>query len=435
MASPSRETPSLSTYLGLDEELDYGSDTEVQEEDERTFSNLPPVREVRSHPAPNPFVERGDTTAPLAPHQSFDADGNIITNPLDEQQQLVIQRDESARRRRQLAATLEGHRGYVFTPPSVEERIRQTTGRSLATWAIGAEPTTPDEVASRQVLREKYLEPHVMTQRQYKLRLETQARGAPVPPIKGIPILMSADEFPEEEDNAFVRWVHRKRHLCSMLALRASADVADVRLERKLRYDYAKLKARGQLWASTRYAPAVPVDVSVGQAVPNYPPTSTTIGVKHARSREDPCRGVQKHPRRMGNPAEEVSQTPTSFPTPGTLATSPDTGSDPDDVVVLGVAPHGTGGSLAHRAASEEVGKPRDELEELRREVICLRETLGKTQNALDATQARLQALELGQTRMEVQLDLLVRIQRPMAMPHVAAQAPPSSRGTDPDTA
>ena len=137
----------------------------------------------------------------------------------------------------------------------------------------------------------------------------------------------------------------------------------------------------------------------------------------------------------MGNPAEGVLQTFMSCTTLRTLSNSPDTGIDPDDVVVLGVAPHGTGGSLAHRAASEEVGKPEDELEKLRHEVSCLRETLGKTQSALDATQARLQALELGQTRMEAQLDLLVRIQRPRAMPHVAAQAPPSSRGTDPDTA
>ena len=124
-----------------------------------------------------------------------------------------------------------------------------------------------------------------------------------------------------------------------------------------------------------------------------------------------------------------------SSPTPSTLATSPNTGMDPDDVVGLGVAPHGAGGPLAHRAASEEVGKPKDELEELRREVICLRETLGKTKNVLDETQARLLTLELGQTRIEAQLDLLIRIKQPMAMPHVAAQAPPSSRGTDPDSA
>ena len=75
----------------------------------------------------------------------------------------------------------------------------------------------------------------------------------------------------------------------------------------------------------------------------------------------------------MGNPAGMGYKNPMSSSTPGTLATSPDTGIDPDDVVVLGVAPHGTGGSLARRAALEEVGKPRDELEELRREVICLR--------------------------------------------------------------
>ena len=63
----------------------------------------------------------------------------------------------------------------------------------------------------------------------------------------------------------------------------------------------------------------------------------------------------------MGNPAEGVSQTPTRSPSPGTLATSPDTGIGPDDDVVSGVAPHGTGGSLTHRAASEVVGIPMED--------------------------------------------------------------------------
>ena len=73
-----------------------------------------------------------------------------------------------------------------------------------------------------------------------------QARGAPVPPIKGVPILLFAGETADEEDNDFIRWVHRTCRLSSMYALRSSVSVADVRLERKLRYDYAKLTARGQ---------------------------------------------------------------------------------------------------------------------------------------------------------------------------------------------
>ena len=65
--------------------------------------------------------------------------------------------------------------------------------------------------------------------------------------MKGVPILLFPGETPEEEDNAFIRWVHLARRLSSMMALRASANVEDVRLKRKLRYDYAKLKAKGQL--------------------------------------------------------------------------------------------------------------------------------------------------------------------------------------------
>ena len=137
----------------------------------------------------------------------------------------------------------------------------------------------------------------------------------------------------------------------------------------------------------------------------------------------------------MGNPAEGVPQIPTSSPTPGTLATLPGTGIDPDDDVVLGVVPHGIGGSLAHRAASEVVGIPKDEHEKVLLELSGLRETLVQTHSAFDAMRARVRALELGQARMEAQLDLLIRIQQPMARPTYPAQAPPSSRGTDPDTA
>uniref|UniRef100_A0AAV1U2X3 Uncharacterized protein n=1 Tax=Peronospora matthiolae TaxID=2874970 RepID=A0AAV1U2X3_9STRA len=105
-----------------------------------------------------------------------------------------------------------------------------------------------------------------------------QARGAPVPPIKGIPILLLAGETVSEEDDAFVHWVHYVRRLSNIFALRASAHAADVRLERKLRYDYAELKARDQLRKRTRYASATKVAASAGQSVTNNPPTRTTSG-------------------------------------------------------------------------------------------------------------------------------------------------------------
>ena len=93
-----------------------------------------------------PFDERGEANAPPAPHQTPIVGDAIITNPPDEQQQLAIQQEESAQRRMQLAATFDGRRGYLFTLLGVEERIRQITGHSLATWAIGAGISSSDEV-------------------------------------------------------------------------------------------------------------------------------------------------------------------------------------------------------------------------------------------------------------------------------------------------
>uniref|UniRef100_A0AAV1UQU0 Uncharacterized protein n=1 Tax=Peronospora matthiolae TaxID=2874970 RepID=A0AAV1UQU0_9STRA len=104
-----------------------------------------------------------------------------------------------------MVATPEHQRDYVCTSPSVAERLRQAADQSLATWIIGRMPKSPEEVASGQALRKRYLEPHLTTQDQYKTRLDMQAHGTPVPPIKGIPILLSAGETESEEDNAFVR--------------------------------------------------------------------------------------------------------------------------------------------------------------------------------------------------------------------------------------
>uniref|UniRef100_A0AAV1VAE5 Uncharacterized protein n=1 Tax=Peronospora matthiolae TaxID=2874970 RepID=A0AAV1VAE5_9STRA len=433
MSSSPNESKALCDYLGIEEEVDYGSDTSVRGDTGTTSGSLMPEAQLSN--TPNPFAERGGASAPPAQRAASGFDETIIANPLDEQQQLLVQREQNAQRYAQMTATLERQRDYVFTPPSVEERLRQAAGQTLATWVIGHGPKTPEEVVSCQALRERYLEPHLTTQSQYKARLDMQARGAPVPPMKGIPILLLAGETASEEDDAFVHWVHYVRRLSNIFALRASAHAADVRLERKLRYDYAKLKARGQLRKRTRYASATKVAASAGQSVTNNPPTRTTSGGERPRPRDDHGHDAQKPSKHMGSLAEGVPQIPMSFQTQGTHATLPDTDIGPDDDVVSVVSRHGIDDTHAHRATSVAAGVPVEAHEKLVLEVKGLQAALGKSQCMLDAMQNRLQAMEQAQTRSEAQLDLLIRLQQSGAVPLSSAQAPPSSHGKDPGTA
>uniref|UniRef100_A0AAV1UKF2 Uncharacterized protein n=1 Tax=Peronospora matthiolae TaxID=2874970 RepID=A0AAV1UKF2_9STRA len=237
-----------------------------------------------------------------------------------------------------------------------------------------------------------------------------QARGTPVSPMKGIPILLLAGETVSEEDDAFVHWVHYVRRLSNIFALRASAHAANVRLECKLRYDYAKIKARGRLRKRTRYASATKVAASAGQYVANNPPTRTTSGGERLRPRDDHGHDAQKPPKHMGSLAEGVPQIPM-------------------------ISQHEIDDTHAHRAKSVAAGLPVEAHEKLVLEVEGLQEALGKSQCMLDAIQSRLQAMEQAQTRSEAQLDLLIRLQQSGAVPLSSAQAPPSSHGKDPGTA
>ena len=68
--------------------MDYGSDTSVPG-DTRTMSDTP-MPEVQTPTTLSPFAERDDANAPLAPHSTPGSDDAIITNPLDEQQELAV---------------------------------------------------------------------------------------------------------------------------------------------------------------------------------------------------------------------------------------------------------------------------------------------------------------------------------------------------------
>ena len=84
----------------------------------------------------------------------------------------------------------------MFSTPDVEQRLRQTEGRSLATWSIAPEALSPEDIAFRKALHERYLEPFLTTQGQYLAHLESLSRGVSVRPIQGVPILLFAGELP-----------------------------------------------------------------------------------------------------------------------------------------------------------------------------------------------------------------------------------------------
>ena len=83
----------------------------------------------------------------------------------------------------------------------MEQRLRQTEGHILATWAIAPEATSPEDIKFRKALHERYLEPFLTTQGKYLAHLDSLSRGVSVQPIQGVSIFLFAGELPEEEDN------------------------------------------------------------------------------------------------------------------------------------------------------------------------------------------------------------------------------------------
>ena len=104
MVSPFHEYPTPSSYLVIYEDVDYGSDTNVLGRGGQFPSHMCPMPRLIRHTTAE--HGGGEANAPLAQHQTLNVGNTIITNPLDEQQQLIIYQEESARRRTQLAAAL-----------------------------------------------------------------------------------------------------------------------------------------------------------------------------------------------------------------------------------------------------------------------------------------------------------------------------------------
>ena len=81
------------------------------------------MQEASPHTAPNPFAERSETTALETQHHATDAGERIITNLLDEQQELILHREDRALRRTHTQTVIQNRSGYVFSTPDVEQRL------------------------------------------------------------------------------------------------------------------------------------------------------------------------------------------------------------------------------------------------------------------------------------------------------------------------
>lgn len=97
---------------------------------------------------------------------------------------------------------------------------------------------------------------YITTFSQKKVKFAKQGRGTSLLPLNETPILLILGSPEDEEESIFTCWMHRARHLRSLIDLRASTDVADVRLDRKLCYEHANFKFKGKTrLRPLRYAP------------------------------------------------------------------------------------------------------------------------------------------------------------------------------------
>uniref|UniRef100_M4BZD2 Uncharacterized protein n=1 Tax=Hyaloperonospora arabidopsidis (strain Emoy2) TaxID=559515 RepID=M4BZD2_HYAAE len=169
-----------------------------------------------------------------------------------------------------------------------------------------------------------------------------------------------------------------------MSALRSSASKADVRIESSLRYDFAKLKAKGQLRSLYRTQYAKPVDgptttVSTVQTFAGhlvselYAPTP--IGGKRVGVQADPRRSAQKLQRRD--------------------------------------SPHRAASSLARSTTHEGM----------------------KGLGSIDSVEKRLQKVEYTLPRLDGQVELLMKMQLAGTTSYPQAQAPSGPREKGPDMA
>ncbi|EGZ27921.1 hypothetical protein PHYSODRAFT_394115, partial [Phytophthora sojae] len=179
--------------------------------------------------------------------------GPVISNPLDEAQseQVAAQMAPMRSQRPELRPLLNPSTAdYGFRPRDPAEacrQARQAFQQSLALHTIGPVARTAEELSLRTSLRERLLTPQSTTVAEYRERLRLQAQQKSVPAMWTYQVVLSPGEDSIEYEAQFESWAEHSRKLSSMDALRASFSEVDVRIERELRFDFAKVRAKRSL--------------------------------------------------------------------------------------------------------------------------------------------------------------------------------------------
>lgn len=93
-----------------------------------------------------------------------------FTNPVNNEQERAILLEDRALLQAAGINKSKAHGKYRLTSPSLEECFKGVMGRSLAMWISGPTAKTPEELATRAALYERYLTHKVMTREQYLTR-------------------------------------------------------------------------------------------------------------------------------------------------------------------------------------------------------------------------------------------------------------------------
>ncbi|GMF61303.1 unnamed protein product [Phytophthora fragariaefolia] len=275
----------------------------------------PPTRDAspRVLRTPNPFLERSagllalrELSEPRAPPPgTVDSamEESVVTNDLDEAPSRQVALDlQAAVSRRPVARPLltPSVRDYGFQPRDPAETARHAASQLLNTYVIGPAARTPEELAQRAALRERFLTPRAQSTASDCESRTSEVRCRP----------------------------------CGLI-------LSFFNLGKTLRKGVTM--TRGQT-RSVGADPAAP-QLITGKC------EATDDAVASPRGAVD--LSDQKRPRRQGNPAGGAPQTPISFPSGGSLTTLPDTGYAHGSDVSLEYVPRGSGDSPARRATPE----------------------------------------------------------------------------------